>query len=185
MVVHVCRWTFAIAAPTLGWVGHIGYRDLRHDPFTDGAIKHVYIDHHSNDVCRFGFGGVTLGDVHSAHVIDLLRPDERETQSRLPEAAGIDGVFRNVLHRMHGLFQKPTAIQPLRLRRAHAMPVTVPDFDPGMISTLVDPTWCPRHARRNTDRAAGVHQQNGQARAGRHATLHRFKRSLIRNAPLR
>ena len=64
------------------------------------------------------------------------------------------------------------------------MPFLVPDFDPGMVASIVHPIGNADHSRRDADRSTCVHQQDGQPGAGSETALHRFGRALGGLLPL-
>ena len=60
------------------------------------------------------------------------------------------------------------------------MPVAIPNLDPRVIATLVEPQRSANHARRNADRATRINQQDGQSGTSCDFGFNGLKRPLIR-----
>ena len=89
--------------------------------------------------------------------------------------------------RLRCLIDKPAAIEAFRVVfiRTGEVPTLVPVFYPGVVAALVPPQRSADSAGGNTDSAAGIDEDDGEAGAGCLALFDGFFRRLVRAFPLR
>src|SRR6185503_19780527 len=82
---------------------------------------------------------VLISDIDRADVIQGGRPDHGEGQGSLFETGGVDGVLFGILDGTRSVAGEPAAVEAFGIlfSRAGDMPFPVPDFNPGMIASIV------------------------------------------------